>query len=374
MTAPIVRPHRLSSQAVHPRTLLRMSEASAEFGISHSSIRKWDSEGQLRCVRTPGNTRLVERQSLLECLGLAEKDVQEGNQSIICYCRTSTTKQKNDLLRQIEKVKEFVLQTYKTEPVILSEIGSGLSDSRPKYLKLTGQIISGEVGKVVCFSSDRLSRYGNSVFQSLCDQMGVELVIMENELTEKTYEQELAEDLMAIVHVYSCRHYSRRARETLSKTVDDKTLARLVELQADCLCIADIQAILKEEGFRCENGGEPYTKFLLRRTAHELEEKERAQLAAGVASDLPPNLVEQFIDECCTREKGAHVYFIPLYKDFSRFVEANNKKAVTIQTFAKKLSKLNFERRTRKGGYQCYYGLRITGNDEASRKSGRLNS
>ena len=338
MTAPIVRPHRLPSQAVHPRTLLRMSEASAEFGISHSTIRKWDSERKLRCVRTPGNTRLVERLSLLECLGLVEKDVQEGIQSIICYCRVSTKKQKDDLLRQMEKVKEFVLHTYKTEPVIHAEIGSGLSDSRPKYLKLIGQIITGEVGIVVCFSSDRLSRYGNNVFKSLCEKMGVELVFVEDEKAtgEKTYEQELAEDLMAIVHVYSCRHYSRRASETLSKTVDEKTLARLVELQADCLCIADIQAILTAEGYRCEKGGEPYTKFLLRRASRELEETERAQLAAGIAPERPKNLVEQFVDECCTREKGAHVYFIPLYKEFACFVETKNKKAVTVQTFAKK--------------------------------------
>ena len=223
-------------------------------------------------------------------------------------------------------MKEFVLQTYKVEPVICSEIGSGLSDSRKLYLKLIGKIIAGEVGKVVCYSKDRLSRYGNNVFKSLCDQMGVELVFMENKLTEKTYEQEMTEDLLAIIHCYSCKYYSRRASETLSKTVDEKAMARMSELQADCLCIADIQAILKAEGFRCENGGQPYTKFILRRTTRELEEKEHAQLAAGIASDVPPNLVEQFVAECCTREKGAHVYFIPLFKEFSRFVEAKNKK------------------------------------------------
>ena len=204
--------------------------------------------------------------------------------------------------------------------------------------------------------------------------MGVELVFVEDERAsgEKSYEQELAEDLMAIVHVYSCRHYSRRASETLSKTVDDKAMARMLLLQADCLCIADIQAILKAEGFTCSNGGEPYTKFLLRKASRQLEQKELGQLAAGIVSDVPKNLVEQFIDECCARERGSHVYFVPLFHEFTRFVQAKKKKAVTVQTFAKKISKLGFEKRTRKGGYQCYYGLKITGNDEASRKSGRL--
>jgi predicted site-specific integrase-resolvase len=198
--------HADSARRQPSRTLLRMSEASFEFGISHSTLRKLDAEGKIRVFRTPGNTRLIERQSVLECLGLsASNGQQERNQSIICYVRVSTRKQKEDLLRQIEKVREFVLQTYKTEPVILSEIGSGLSDSRPKYLKLIGQIIAGEVGKVVCYSKDSLSRYGNNVFKSLCDQMGVELVFMENELSEKTYEQEMAEDLLAIIHCYSCR-------------------------------------------------------------------------------------------------------------------------------------------------------------------------
>jgi hypothetical protein len=48
-----------------------MSEASFEFGISHSTLRKLDAEGKIRCFRTPGNTRLIERQSVLECLGLS---------------------------------------------------------------------------------------------------------------------------------------------------------------------------------------------------------------------------------------------------------------------------------------------------------------
>jgi len=207
------------------RTLLRMSEASFEFGISHSTLRKLDAEGKIRCFRTPGNTRLIERQSVLECLGLSASVSADGEQAkkIICYCRVSTRKQNENFLRQIEKVKDFVLQTYKVEPIVLSEIGSGLSDSRPKYLKLIGRIIAGEVGKVVCYSSDRLSRYGNNVFKSLCENLGVELVFVEDEKAsgEKSYEQELAEDLMAIVHVYSCRHYSRRARETLSKNVSE---------------------------------------------------------------------------------------------------------------------------------------------------------
>jgi predicted site-specific integrase-resolvase len=202
-----------------------MSEASFEFSLSHSTLRKLDAEGKIRCFRTPGNTRLVERESILECLGLSASGKQERNQAIICYCRTSTSKQKDDLKRQIERVRAFVLEKYKTEPIIFSETGSGLSDSRPKYLQLIGRIITKEVGIVVCYSSDRLSRFGNNVFKNLCNKMDVELVFVEDETSavEKTYEQELAEDLMAIVHVYSCRHYSRHARRTLSRAIDDET-------------------------------------------------------------------------------------------------------------------------------------------------------
>ena len=332
------------------RTLLRMSEASFEFGISHSTLRKLDAEGRIRVFRTPGNTRLIERQSVLECLGLSV-EVSDGGQAkiIICYCRVSTRKQKDDLLRQIEKVKDFVLQTYKVEPIVLSEIGSGLSDSRPKYLKLIGRIIAGEVGKVVCYSKDRLSRYGNNVFKSLCDQMGVELVFMENKLKEKSYEKEMTQDLLSIISCYSSKLYGRRAKETLSKNVSEDALGRLLELQADCLCMADVQATLAEEGYRCEKHGKSYTKFLLMKAARELEEKERVQLAAGVASDVPKNLVEQFIDECCTREKDAHVYFIPLYKEFARFVQAKDKKSVIVQTFAKKTLKVGLREENSEG-------------------------
>ena len=93
----------------------------------------------------------------------------------------------------------------------MSEIGSGLSDSRAKYLSLIAKVVEGSVGTIVCHNKDRLSRFGTKAFQFLCDKMGVNLIFIDNLNSEKSYEEEMVEDLMSIVHVYSCRAYGRRA-------------------------------------------------------------------------------------------------------------------------------------------------------------------
>ncbi|MFS1514885.1 IS607 family transposase, partial [Chengkuizengella sp. SCS-71B] len=109
------------------------------------------------------------------------------------YCRVSSHKQKDDLERQIENVRTYMLaKGYQFE--IISDIGSGINYNKKGLNQLIDKITNSEVEKVVILYKDRLIRFGFELIENLCDKYGTTIEIIDH--TEKTEEQELVEDLI----------------------------------------------------------------------------------------------------------------------------------------------------------------------------------
>ena len=68
-----------------------------------------------------------------------------------------------------------------------------------------------KVEKIVVLYKDRLLRFGFEIIENLCNKYGTVIEIIDN--TEKTEEQELVEDLIQIVTVFSCRLQDKRANK-----------------------------------------------------------------------------------------------------------------------------------------------------------------
>lgn len=64
-------------------------------------------------------------------------------------------------------------------------------------------IISYKVDKIVVLYKDRLLRFGFELIENIAKLYDCKIEIIDN--TEKTEEQELVEDLIQIVTVFSCR-------------------------------------------------------------------------------------------------------------------------------------------------------------------------
>ncbi|MGL5709531.1 MAG: IS607 family transposase, partial [Cetobacterium sp.] len=58
---------------------------------------------------------------------------------------------------------------------------------------------------------DRLLRFGYELVENLCKKYSVEIEVIDN--TEKTEQEELVEDLVQIVTVFSCRLQGKRANK-----------------------------------------------------------------------------------------------------------------------------------------------------------------
>lgn len=94
---------------------------------------------------------------------------------------------------------------------IITDIGSGINYNKKGLNQLVDMITNSEVEKIVILHKDRLIRFGYELIGNLCDKYGTTIEVIDN--TEKTEEQELVEDLIEIVTVFSCRLQGKRASQ-----------------------------------------------------------------------------------------------------------------------------------------------------------------
>ena len=128
----------------------------------------------------------------------------------ICYCRVSSHHQKDDLKRQIT----FMQSQFPTYTII-QDIGSGINWKRSGLTSILELAMQGKLQEVVVAHRDRLCRFAFELIQWLLEINGVQLVVLNQEI--QSTEQELAEDLLSIIHVFACRKMGKRRYQKKEK-------------------------------------------------------------------------------------------------------------------------------------------------------------
>ena len=179
-------------------------------GKNQQTLRNWDKNNILKPHHiTNSGYRYYSQEQLNHFFGFVNKQLQTNNK-VIGYCRVSSNKQKDDLQRQIDNVKLFMTSKgYSFD--IISDIGSGINYNKKGLNQLISMIINSEIKKIVILYKDRLLRFGYELLENLCSKFNVVIEIIDN--SEKTEEQELVEDLVQIITVFSCRLQGNRANK-----------------------------------------------------------------------------------------------------------------------------------------------------------------
>ena len=206
-----------------------IGEFANRIGKTIQTLRNWDKKNILKPSHvTQGGTRYYSQEQLNHFLGL--KSEKQINKKIVGYCRVSSHKQKDDLERQIENVKTYMYaKGYQFE--IITDIGSGINYNKKGLNQLIDMVTNSEVEKIVVLYKDRLIRFGYELIENLCNKFGTTIEIIDN--TEKTGEQELVEDLVQIVTVFSYRLQGKRANKA------KKMIKELIEDDKDIKDNAD---------------------------------------------------------------------------------------------------------------------------------------
>jgi putative resolvase len=174
--------------------------------VSSDTLRSWADTGKIRSVRpTPNGKRYYHIQDVANKVGVSpEAQTKEK----IAYARVSSPNQKADIERQIADLRA----AYPGYTVI-SDIGSGLNYKRPGLQKILDTAYNGNLQEVVVMYKDRLCRLAFDLIQSFLEKAGAKIVV--HHKVEGSQENELAEDLLAIVTVFTARHHGLRKGRNL---------------------------------------------------------------------------------------------------------------------------------------------------------------
>jgi len=123
----------------------------------------------------------------------------------------SSHDQKEDLVRQ-RQVLELYCARQGWEFELIDDLGSGMNYQNKGLSRLLGAIIDGEVGRLVLVHKDRILRFGAELVFAICQARPVEVVII-NQGEDSTFEEELANDVLEIITVFSARLYGSRSHK-----------------------------------------------------------------------------------------------------------------------------------------------------------------
>jgi putative resolvase len=186
--------------------MLRSGEVAKRLGLHPLTVRRWVKEGKIAAVQIGREARIP----------ITEVERFLGEQRagiIVLYARVSGHAQKEDLQRQVQQLEQWAqLARTGQKTMTLADIGSGLDTERKSFQRLLALVQDYQVAEVVVTFADRLTRFGLSYLRTLFSGYGVTLTVLSPD-EDKTPEQELTEDLLALITSFAGRLYGRRSRK-----------------------------------------------------------------------------------------------------------------------------------------------------------------
>lgn len=196
---------------------IKIGEAAKALGISIQTLRRWESEGKFKPAhKSTGGTRYYDLNQLFNI------KTQESNLTI-GYARVSSRDQKPDLKRQAERLSSYCAShgwTYE----IIQDLGSGMNYRKKGLKRLLDLILERKISRLVLTHKDRLLRFGAELIFTLCASRQIEIVII-NQGEELSFEEELAQDVLEIITVFSARLYGARSHKNKKLIEAAKVLA-----------------------------------------------------------------------------------------------------------------------------------------------------
>jgi predicted site-specific integrase-resolvase len=177
---------------------MKLSEYAKKYGITYRTAFRWWQNGQIKGFQKPSGTIIVTEGE--EEVPVAKKVITP----VVIYARVSSPKQQADLDRQVARLEDYCAARGYQVGRIVKEIGSGVNDSRRKFLAL---LADPKADTIVVEHKDRATRFGFRYLEVLLKQVGRTLEVAN--LAENDRE-DLLQDLSSIVYWMCARLYGQR--------------------------------------------------------------------------------------------------------------------------------------------------------------------
>ena len=209
----------------------KVGEFAKLLNVTIKTLQNWDKQGSLKAYRTPTNQRFYTEEQLNQILNLSNSNQIEKQGLKIGYCRVSTHNQKSSLQNQEDYLRNYTNAKGVILDEVFTDIGSGINYNRKNFNKILELVEAREVSEIYVTYKDRFVRFGFDWFNTFCEKHDAKIIVLNQPSTSP--EQELAEDLLNIVTVFSARNHSLRTykkqlEQSLNET-NSKNKSKLLE-------------------------------------------------------------------------------------------------------------------------------------------------
>lgn len=171
------------------------------YQITSQTLYNWRKTGKIRFKILPSGRFVY----------LSNEDVSPIQRKNVIYTRVSNTKQKDDLIRQQQILRQYMTANGIIVDKEYSDIASGMNESRKGFTNLLKDCSNGNINTVYITYKDRLVRFGFNTIENLLKLYNVNIVVI-NATKEEDFQQELTQDLISIIHHFSMKMYSNRRK------------------------------------------------------------------------------------------------------------------------------------------------------------------
>ena len=203
----------------------KTGELAKMIGKQTRTVQSYCIRGDINSIIIPSGKRIISRDEVIKYLRSSNLLYEDDNKIDLIYARVSTNEQKNrgDLDRQINYIIREIIAKNPKNLKVFSEVGSGLNDNRKELKKLLDMVMNDEIDRIFILYKDRLTRFGFNYLEQICNKFGTKIIVISEEIQEKSIQEELAEDIISIIHSFSGKLYGMRnkIKEKLEKELSD---------------------------------------------------------------------------------------------------------------------------------------------------------
>ena len=189
---------------------MKAKEVKKILGITQFTLYRYLKDGKVKLRSKLSKTNYeYDDDSVYALIGQKK---QKKDRKIISYARVSTQNQKKQLVEQNQRIYDSCISRGLKLDRQFSDIKSGMTSDRKDFQEAIRMIIQGEVELLVIENKDRLVRFGYEILEQIFKYFGTKILVLNDILENKSYEQELTEDLISIIHYFTMKNYSHRRK------------------------------------------------------------------------------------------------------------------------------------------------------------------